>query len=143
LNNNNLTGRFAIIENLAYDNAIILVFETPYFVTGENVAVLGCFGINDIKDIQPGDIIESHFEARSALTFDEECSARQKGSMSVRIGTYHGNGILANDSKCVFEFSSDIFEGKWLLSKLKVSNDSMRKYKTYFPQGCLVLKRIE
>ena len=143
LNNNNITGRLAIIENLDYENAIILVFETPFFVTGENAAVLGCFGISNIKAMQPGDTIESHFEARSVLTFDEECSARQKGGFTIELGSYNGSGLLSNNSKCDFTFSSDILEGKWLLSELKVLNNKERIFGTFFPQSVLFLKRIE
>lgn len=114
-----MNGRFAIVENAGYDKAIILVFDTPHFITGENTAVIGCFGAETLKAFEIGDSIEAHFDARSVLTFDEEIAARKTNKTTIYIGNYLGNGSLINNSNCAFLFYSDILDGKWKLQEVR------------------------
>ena len=107
-----MKGRFAVVEVVSSDIGIILVFETPTFITGDHTAVVGAYGVSTMEDIAGGNNIEVVFDARSTLCFDEEVTARGKLG-TLHHGTYRGVGHLVNGPKCAFKFSTSIVDGHW------------------------------
>lgn len=110
-----MSGKFALIEHLPIERAIILIFETPFNITGQCMASVGAYGVESISEINRGESMIAAFDARSVLTYGEDIEARKKSKATLSMGNYNGKGILEDSKKCNFEFSSDILPGEWQL----------------------------
>lgn len=115
INNTNIkiSGRFAYAENLQLEKMIVFIFETPYNVTGQTVAVIGICDVICVNEIIIGDLLKVVFDDRTILTFEEDIKARQKSKITLHVGEFNGEGILENDYRCNFIFNSNILPGQW------------------------------
>lgn len=116
-------GRLALIEKLPLEKVIILIFETPENITGQGMASIGVYGITEISEMQENAKLKAAFDARSVLTFDEDLLHRRKSKVKVSLGQYSGYGLLRDDPKCNFIFSSDILCGNWCIKYDRVSKN--------------------
>jgi len=142
LHREDIKGRFALVESLAGDDFSILIFETPYSVTGDNSATVGCFGLGAIQDMCDGDTREANFNANTVLTFDEEIAARKSSLSYLLLGSYRGTGLLVDEATCDFVFSSNILPGEWRLGRKKDKRSRTGMLEKLFSQNDLVLERI-
>ena len=137
----NINGKFALAENSAQGSIVVLIFETPYNVSGEGMAVLGGQGVNSIEEISQGDFIKAAFDDRSILKFDEDIAARKKSNADIKTGNYSGYGILEDSPNCDFVFTSDIIDGKWqILYTPKAESGILSKI---FNRGELMIRKLD
>jgi len=141
--NNNINGKFALVQNLAQENIVVLVFETSYSVSGEGLAVLGMQGLNSIKEIKKGDSNRAAFDDRSVLTFDEDIAARKKSNAIIKTGSYSGLGILKDSPSCDFIFTSDIISGKWQILYLSAPKAKKGFLSKLINRGDLMIRRLD
>jgi len=135
-----ISGRLGLAENLAEEQLVALIFETPFDVTGQGMAVIAVHGAESLDNVKKGESLTAAFDARSVLTFDEDITSRKKSIASLKVGEYWGEGVLEDGIRCNFVFSSNITHGKWRILYRNKRKGWMSKL---FEGGEFVIMKIE
>ncbi len=135
-----LSGRCATAE-YSVASMVVIVFEIPWNISGERLAVVGVFGVGALEELDAGTAMGAAFDARSVVTFDDDIAARRKATASVQVGHFTGEGILEDGERCNFRFSADIVPGQWHLGyRPRRTEGVLARYRE---SGELVVSRLE
>lgn len=92
---------------------MVLIFETNWPVTGRNNAYVIVNGIKSASDIKKGIKYKTSFGQNWSLNFKEVLKSYGK---SFKKGKYSGHGILQDNDKCRWTFTSTILKGTYTIA---------------------------
>ena len=105
--------------------AMILIFETNWSVTGKDNAYLLVDKVNSINDLKIGKEFKLSFGQNWTLNFKEVLNKYGKSHGSGKTfkkGKYSGNGVLFDNNKCNWSFTSNILKGIYTITNSKGSS---------------------